>query len=61
MIISFRGPLVLMEHVHLNSCEPLYWSLPALFVRREAYPSCQVCAVTLGYDVAKLMHLDKER
>ncbi|XP_031177690.1 CSC1-like protein 1 isoform X1 [Sander lucioperca] len=27
----------------------------------EAYPSCQVCAVTLGYDVAKLMHLDKER
>uniref|UniRef100_A0A7N8X4I9 Transmembrane protein 63A n=1 Tax=Mastacembelus armatus TaxID=205130 RepID=A0A7N8X4I9_9TELE len=27
----------------------------------EAYPTCQVCAVTLGYDVAKLMHLDKER
>ncbi|KAM9704325.1 CSC1-like protein 1 [Menidia menidia] len=27
----------------------------------DAYPSCQVCAVTLGYDVAKLMHLDKER
>ncbi|KAM4522399.1 CSC1-like protein 1 [Odontesthes bonariensis] len=27
----------------------------------EAYPSCQVYAVTLGYDVAKLMHLDKER
>uniref|UniRef100_G3PJ74 Transmembrane protein 63A n=1 Tax=Gasterosteus aculeatus aculeatus TaxID=481459 RepID=G3PJ74_GASAC len=27
----------------------------------EAYPSCKVCAVTLGYDVAKLMHLDKER
>ncbi|XP_069014492.1 CSC1-like protein 1 [Embiotoca jacksoni] len=27
----------------------------------EAYPSCQVCSVTLGYDVAKLMHLDKER
>ncbi|XP_041814296.1 CSC1-like protein 1 [Chelmon rostratus] len=27
----------------------------------EAYPSCQVSAVTLGYDVAKLMHLDKER
>ncbi|XP_040920333.1 CSC1-like protein 1 isoform X2 [Toxotes jaculatrix] len=27
----------------------------------EAYPACQVCAVTLGYDVAKLMHLDKER
>nr|XP_046228845.1 CSC1-like protein 1 isoform X2 [Scatophagus argus] len=27
----------------------------------EAYPSCQVCAVTLGYNVAKLMHLDKER
>ncbi|XP_041831990.1 CSC1-like protein 1 [Melanotaenia boesemani] len=27
----------------------------------EAYPSCQVCAVTLCYDVAKLMHLDKER
>eukprot|EP00064_Thunnus_orientalis_P010491 superscaffoldBa00001433_g10517 len=27
----------------------------------EAYPSCQVCAVTLSYDVAKLMHLDKER
>ncbi|XP_034555109.1 CSC1-like protein 1 [Notolabrus celidotus] len=27
----------------------------------EAYPSCRVCAVTLGYDVAKLMHLDKER
>ncbi|XP_027896045.1 CSC1-like protein 1 isoform X1 [Xiphophorus couchianus] len=27
----------------------------------EAYPSCQVCAVTLGYDVAKLMYLDKER
>ncbi|XP_038582787.1 CSC1-like protein 1 [Micropterus salmoides] len=28
---------------------------------QEAYPSCRVCAVTLGYDVAKLMHLDKER
>lgn len=27
----------------------------------EAYPSCQVCDVTLGFDVAKLMHLDKER
>ncbi|XP_061602643.1 CSC1-like protein 1 [Cololabis saira] len=27
----------------------------------EAYPTCEVCAVTLGYDVAKLMHLDKER
>uniref|UniRef100_A0A3Q1BDD7 Transmembrane protein 63A n=1 Tax=Amphiprion ocellaris TaxID=80972 RepID=A0A3Q1BDD7_AMPOC len=27
----------------------------------EAYPTCQVCAVTLAYDVAKLMHLDKER
>uniref|UniRef100_A0AAQ5X0S5 Transmembrane protein 63A n=1 Tax=Amphiprion ocellaris TaxID=80972 RepID=A0AAQ5X0S5_AMPOC len=26
----------------------------------EAYPTCQVCAVTLAYDVAKLMHLDKE-
>ncbi|KAM8831594.1 CSC1-like protein 1 [Spinachia spinachia] len=27
----------------------------------DAYPSCRVCAVTLGYNVAKLMHLDKER
>lgn len=27
----------------------------------EAYPSCKVCAVTLGFDVSKLMHLDKER
>ncbi|TNN61567.1 CSC1-like protein 1 [Liparis tanakae] len=27
----------------------------------EAYPTCRVCAVTLGYDVAKLMQLDKER
>ncbi|KAF7666558.1 hypothetical protein LDENG_00101530 [Lucifuga dentata] len=27
----------------------------------EAYPSCHVCAVTLGFDVAKLMHLDKEK
>ncbi|XP_071335090.1 CSC1-like protein 1 isoform X2 [Trachinotus anak] len=27
----------------------------------EAYPTCRVCAVTLGYDVAKLTHLDKER
>ncbi|KAF3702750.1 CSC1-like protein 1 Transmembrane protein 63A [Channa argus] len=27
----------------------------------EAYPTCRVCAVTLGYDVAKLMHLDNER
>ncbi|XP_077366549.1 CSC1-like protein 1 [Festucalex cinctus] len=27
----------------------------------EAYPSCQVCAVNIAYDVAKLMHLDKER
>ncbi|KAM3860996.1 CSC1-like protein 1 [Diretmus argenteus] len=27
----------------------------------DAYPSCQVRAVTLAYDVAKLMHLDKER
>uniref|UniRef100_A0A8D0D6R7 Transmembrane protein 63A n=1 Tax=Sander lucioperca TaxID=283035 RepID=A0A8D0D6R7_SANLU len=39
-----------------------FWSLHlALVLYREAYPSCQVCAVTLGYDVAKLMHLDKER
>ncbi|XP_076016246.1 CSC1-like protein 1 isoform X2 [Genypterus blacodes] len=27
----------------------------------EAYPSCRVCAVTLGYDVTKLMYLDKEK
>lgn len=27
----------------------------------EAYPSCRVCDVTLGFDVAKLIHLDKER
>ncbi|XP_050927888.1 LOW QUALITY PROTEIN: CSC1-like protein 1 [Lates calcarifer] len=27
----------------------------------EAYPTCRVCAVTLGYDVAKVMYLDKER
>ncbi|XP_059212800.1 CSC1-like protein 1 isoform X2 [Centropristis striata] len=27
----------------------------------EAYPSCRVRAVTLGYDVSKLMHLDKEK
>ncbi|CAL8394826.1 unnamed protein product [Arctogadus glacialis] len=27
----------------------------------EAYPTCQVTAVTLGYDVAKLIQLDKER
>lgn len=27
----------------------------------EAYPTSQVCAVTLGYDVAKLMYLDEER
>ncbi|XP_019738311.1 CSC1-like protein 1 [Hippocampus comes] len=27
----------------------------------EAYPSCRVCAVNIAYDVAKLMHLDKER
>ncbi|KAK0141489.1 CSC1-like protein 1 [Merluccius polli] len=27
----------------------------------EAYPNCQVTAVTLAYDVAKLMKLDKER
>ncbi|XP_073348784.1 CSC1-like protein 1 [Pagrus major] len=27
----------------------------------EAYPTCRVGAVTLGYDVAKLMYLDKER
>lgn len=27
----------------------------------EAYPSCRVGDVTLGFDVAKLMHLDKER
>uniref|UniRef100_A0A8C6TRU7 Transmembrane protein 63A n=1 Tax=Neogobius melanostomus TaxID=47308 RepID=A0A8C6TRU7_9GOBI len=26
----------------------------------EAYPSCRVCDVTLAFDVAKLMHLDKE-
>uniref|UniRef100_A0A665V778 Transmembrane protein 63A n=1 Tax=Echeneis naucrates TaxID=173247 RepID=A0A665V778_ECHNA len=33
-------------------------------IRREtvkAYPTCRVCAVTLGYNVAKLMYLDKER
>lgn len=28
---------------------------------REAYPSCEVCTVTLVYNVTKLMHLDKER
>nr|XP_054604258.1 CSC1-like protein 1 [Nothobranchius furzeri]XP_054604259.1 CSC1-like protein 1 [Nothobranchius furzeri] len=28
---------------------------------REAYPQWRVCSVTLAYDVAKLMHLDKER
>ncbi|XP_010737593.2 CSC1-like protein 1 [Larimichthys crocea] len=28
---------------------------------KEAYPSCKLSAVTLGYDVAKLMYLDKER
>lgn len=27
----------------------------------EAYPNCRVCDVTLGFDVAKLMHIDKER
>ncbi|XP_077443336.1 CSC1-like protein 1 [Stigmatopora argus] len=27
----------------------------------EAYPTCQVCTVNIAYDVAKLMHLDKER
>ncbi|CAB1424512.1 unnamed protein product [Pleuronectes platessa] len=27
----------------------------------EAYPTCEVCAVTLGYDVTKLMSLDRER
>ncbi|XP_028996311.1 CSC1-like protein 1 isoform X2 [Betta splendens] len=27
----------------------------------EAYPTCYVCAVTLGCDVAKLMHLDEQR
>ncbi|XP_008311095.1 CSC1-like protein 1 [Cynoglossus semilaevis] len=27
----------------------------------EAYPSCEVTAVTLGYNVAKLMHLHKEK
>lgn len=27
----------------------------------EAYPTCRVSDVHLGYDVAKLMHLDKER
>ncbi|CAL8313659.1 unnamed protein product [Lota lota] len=27
----------------------------------EAYPTCQVTAVTMGYDVAKLIQLDKER
>uniref|UniRef100_A0A4W6EMJ9 Transmembrane protein 63A n=1 Tax=Lates calcarifer TaxID=8187 RepID=A0A4W6EMJ9_LATCA len=32
-----------------------------LFLFREAYPTCRVCAVTLGYDVAKVMYLDKER
>uniref|UniRef100_A0AAV2KDL4 CSC1/OSCA1-like N-terminal transmembrane domain-containing protein n=1 Tax=Knipowitschia caucasica TaxID=637954 RepID=A0AAV2KDL4_KNICA len=26
----------------------------------EAYPTCRVCDVTLGFDVSKLMHLDKE-
>ncbi|XP_068609624.1 CSC1-like protein 1 [Brachionichthys hirsutus] len=27
----------------------------------EAYPSCEVCSVTLAYNVRKLMYLDKER
>uniref|UniRef100_A0A8D3C632 Transmembrane protein 63A n=1 Tax=Scophthalmus maximus TaxID=52904 RepID=A0A8D3C632_SCOMX len=32
-----------------------------LFLDREAYPACQVTDVTLGFDVAQLMHLDSER
>lgn len=36
-------------------------SMSVLFLCREAYPACQVRAVTLGYNVAKLMYLDKER
>lgn len=44
-----------------NSVHLLHSSMSVLFLYREAYPTCQVCAVTLGYDVAKLMYLDKER
>lgn len=45
-----------------HSCvQLLHSSMSMLFLYREAYPTCQVCAVTLGYDVAKLMYLDKER
>ncbi|KAJ3606815.1 hypothetical protein NHX12_026334 [Muraenolepis orangiensis] len=41
----------------------LYLILTVAVLRHytEAYPSCQVTTVTLGYDVAKLMQLDKER
>lgn len=46
---------------YIKSGHLFHFSRSVLFLYREAYPSCQVCAVTLGYDVAKLMHLDKER
>uniref|UniRef100_A0A8D3DXI2 Transmembrane protein 63A n=1 Tax=Scophthalmus maximus TaxID=52904 RepID=A0A8D3DXI2_SCOMX len=42
------------------SRETLHSLLSVLFLYREAYPTCQVCAVTVGFDVAKLMQLDKE-
>uniref|UniRef100_A0A8C4EJP9 Transmembrane protein 63A n=1 Tax=Dicentrarchus labrax TaxID=13489 RepID=A0A8C4EJP9_DICLA len=48
-------------HVTLNGGHFLHSSMSVLFLYREAYPTCKVCAVTLGYDVAKLMYLDKER
>ncbi len=58
---SYCGLNVVYLHVIMNSCHLLHVSVSALFLCREAYPSCQVCAVNLGYDVAKLMYLDKER
>uniref|UniRef100_A0A673CEC8 CSC1-like protein 1 n=1 Tax=Sphaeramia orbicularis TaxID=375764 RepID=A0A673CEC8_9TELE len=46
------------ETVSLHILQTISVFLP---LTKHAYPTCRVCAVTLGYNVAKLMHLDKER
>uniref|UniRef100_A0A8C4GMF4 Transmembrane protein 63A n=1 Tax=Dicentrarchus labrax TaxID=13489 RepID=A0A8C4GMF4_DICLA len=52
---------VILLQRHTSKIKDLRRDTVMLFLYREAYPTCKVCAVTLGYDVAKLMYLDKER
>uniref|UniRef100_A0A8D3D5G4 Transmembrane protein 63A n=1 Tax=Scophthalmus maximus TaxID=52904 RepID=A0A8D3D5G4_SCOMX len=52
---------VIVLRRHTTQIKGISRETAILFLYREAYPTCQVCAVTVGFDVAKLMQLDKER